>query len=105
MIPLRLVLWPGMEVADERLAGRLDFPSVDPAWVRLGAVKLVADGSIQGFTARLTWPFYFNPPAGNAENGLWLMPPDQVPDIVEIFHRAGLTVHCHCNGEIGRAHV
>ena len=27
------------------------------------------------------------------------MPPDQVPDIVEVFHRAGLTVHCHCNGD------
>ena len=67
--------------------------------LRFGIIKLIIDGSIQGFTARLTWPYYFNPPAGHAENGLWLMPPDQVPDIVEIFHRAGLTVHCHCNGD------
>ena len=67
--------------------------------LRFGIIKLIIDGSIQGFTARLTWPYYLNPPAGNAENGLWLMPPDQVPDIVEIFHRAGLTVHCHCNGD------
>ena len=25
-----------------------------------GAVKIVADGSIQGFTARVRWPGYFN---------------------------------------------
>ena len=28
--------------------------------LRLGAIKLVADGSIQGFSARLRWPGYYN---------------------------------------------
>ena len=32
-----------------------------------GIVKLVVDGSIQGFTARLRWPGYHN----GAANGLW----------------------------------
>lgn len=67
--------------------------------LRFGVIKLLIDGSIQGFTARLAWPFYHDPPAGHAENGLWLMPPEQVPDMVETFHNAGLTVHCHCNGD------
>ncbi len=35
--------------------------------LRLGRVKLVVDGSIQGFSARLRWPGYFN----GAPNGLW----------------------------------
>ncbi len=67
--------------------------------LRYGVVKLFLDGSIQGFTARISWPFYFNPPEGNPENGIWLTAPDQMADIVEPFHRAGLTVHCHCNGD------
>ncbi len=67
--------------------------------LRFGLVKIVLDGSIQGFTARVTWPHYYNPPEGHPGNGLWLVPPDQMPEIVGAFHDAGLTVHCHCNGD------
>ncbi len=67
--------------------------------LRFGIIKIILDGSIQGFTARLTWPYYINAPEGHAENGLWLVPPDQMPDMVAAFHEAGLTVHCHCNGD------
>ena len=67
--------------------------------LRFGIVKLVLDGSIQGFTARITWPYYYNPPEGHPGNGLWLMPPDQIADIVTTLHMAGITVHCHCNGD------
>jgi predicted amidohydrolase YtcJ len=67
--------------------------------LRFGNVKLVHDGSIQGFTARITWPYYYNPPEGADENGLWLMAPDQIADIVTTLHKAGITVHCHCNGD------
>lgn len=67
--------------------------------LKYGVVKLFLDGSIQGFTARISWPFYFDPPADSPENGIWLTAPDQMADIVEAFHRAGLTVHCHCNGD------
>ncbi len=67
--------------------------------LRFGIVKLVLDGSIQGFTARISWPYYYNPPEGADENGLWLIPPDQMADIVATHHAAGITVHCHCNGD------
>lgn len=67
--------------------------------LRFGIIKLILDGSIQGFTARIGWPYYFDPPAGSPENGLWLLPPDAVADIVTTHHAAGLTVHCHCNGD------
>ena len=67
--------------------------------LHFGIIKLVLDGSIQGFTARLNWPYYINPPEGAAENGIWLMPPDQMAEIVTEYHRRGLTVHCHCNGD------
>ena len=67
--------------------------------LRFGIVKLFLDGSIQGFTARISWPYYYNPPEGHPGNGIWLTAPDQIADIVEHYHRAGLTVHCHCNGD------
>jgi len=61
----------------------------------LGRVKVVADGSIQGFTARLEWPGYFN----GAENGLWYVAPDQLAEIYELALRLGVQVHTHTNGD------
>jgi predicted amidohydrolase YtcJ len=67
--------------------------------MRFGIIKMVLDGSIQGFTARVSWPHYYKPPQGQPGNGLWLVPPDQVADILTAYHEAGLTVHAHCNGD------
>jgi predicted amidohydrolase YtcJ len=60
-----------------------------------GIVKLVVDGSIQGFTARLRWPGYHN----GAANGLWYIAPEELPRLVEAYHRAGLQLHIHTNGD------
>jgi predicted amidohydrolase YtcJ len=63
--------------------------------LRFGGVKLWLDGSIQGFTARLAWPGYYN----GVPNGIWIIPPDQFPEMVRAIHRAGVNLHVHCNGE------
>ena len=63
--------------------------------LRYGLVKLVLDGSIQGFTARLKRPGYYN----GAENGLWYIDPDELPNLLGVYHRAGLQVHIHTNGD------
>ena len=63
--------------------------------LRYGIVKLHLDGSIQGFTARFKWPGYYN----GAENGLWYIDPDALPNIIGTYHRAGLQVHIHTNGD------
>lgn len=63
--------------------------------VRFGHVKLVLDGSIQGFTARVGFPGY----VGGQPNGLWLLPPEQFHAYFEAMHRAGVLVHVHCNGD------
>ncbi|WP_375689756.1 amidohydrolase [Pseudooceanicola sp. LIPI14-2-Ac024] len=60
----------------------------------LGRIKVVADGSIQGFTARLLWPGYQN----GAPNGLWYVAPDQLAEIYERALAAGVLVHTHTNG-------
>jgi len=63
--------------------------------LRFGLVKLVADGSIQGFTARLKDPGYYN----GHENGLWYIDPDEIPRIIATYRAAGLQVHIHTNGD------
>jgi predicted amidohydrolase YtcJ len=65
------------------------------AKLRVGPVKFIVDGSIQGFTARLRWPGYVN----GRQNGLWLIPPEQFVETFLPFHVAGLQLHIHTNGD------
>lgn len=63
--------------------------------LRFGRVKLVVDGSIQGFTARLKWPGYHN----GRPNGFWYMAPEEIARVLKPFHAAGFQVHIHTNGD------
>jgi predicted amidohydrolase YtcJ len=63
--------------------------------LRLGAVKLMTDGSIQGWTARVKWPGY----VGGQPNGLWNMAPEQIRDTCRDLHAAGVQMHIHVNGD------
>lgn len=63
--------------------------------LRLGMIKAVADGSIQGFSARMRFPGYFN----GAPNGLWYMAPEQIQEVYDLALENGLHVHTHTNGD------
>lgn len=63
--------------------------------LRLGRIKVVADGSIQGFSARLRWPGYHN----GAPNGLWYTAPEAIRECYTLALRAGVQVHTHTNGD------
>ena len=63
--------------------------------LRLGAIKIVADGSIQGFSARLRWPGYYN----GAPNGLWYTPPETIRAVYARALEEGILVHTHTNGD------
>ena len=63
--------------------------------LRLGRIKIVSDGSIQGFTARMRAPGYYN----GAPNGLWYVAPDQMAEIYDLALERGLQVHTHTNGD------
>ncbi|BBK29704.1 hypothetical protein EDC65_5349 [Stella humosa] len=63
--------------------------------LRLGGVKLFADGSIQGFSARLKWPGYYR----GQPNGLWYITPEQLTEAYEQALAAGVLVHTHTNGD------
>ena len=63
--------------------------------LRLGAVKVVLDGSVQGFTSRMRWPGHFN----GAPNGLWYVSPEQLLELYELALANDVQIHAHNNGD------
>lgn len=92
LVPLLRLLGVRPKDAVQR-AIALQLQSTDQ--LRLGRIKAVADGSIQGFSARLRWPGYFN----GAPNGLWYMAPETLREVYEEALQNGIQVHTHTNGD------
>ncbi|MCK0745900.1 amidohydrolase [Chromohalobacter nigrandesensis] len=63
--------------------------------LHFGLVKLMTDGSIQGYTARLKWPGYHD----GSPNGMWNAEPERLTEVVHRYHQAGLQLHIHTNGD------
>jgi len=63
--------------------------------LRLGGVKIVTDGSIQGFTAQLNAPGYYR----GTDNGIWNIAPEALNAMVDDLNRAGVQMHIHVNGD------
>lgn len=94
--PLRIVPAIGADgdpvaVAERALAMRAR--STDK--LRLGAVKLMTDGAIQGWTARVKWPGY----VGGQPNGIWNTAPEQIAALCLEMQRRGVQMHIHVNGD------
>ena len=79
--------------ADAQRLVRLRAESTDR--LTLGNVKLMLDGTLQGFTARVRAPGYY----GDQPNGIWNVTPEEFHRVFQTFHTAGLLVHVHCNGD------
>jgi predicted amidohydrolase YtcJ len=99
LIPLRMVLWPLAEPAEGRLAGAAEPTSPDELWVRRGAVKLIADGSIQGYTGYLSRPYHVPPGDDPGYRGYPRIPRDELIEQVVRLHANGLQVAVHGNGD------
>jgi hypothetical protein len=95
--PIRLTptLIAHYKPAAELIADALAFRARSTDKLRLGAVKIIVDGSIQGFTARLKWPGYYR----GADHGIWNVAPDTLNSLVEALNAAGLHIHVHVNGD------
>lgn len=63
--------------------------------LRFGMVKLMTDGSIQGYTSRMLWPGHLH----GEPNGIWNNPPEQIAAKVKALHAAGIQMHIHTNGD------
>ncbi len=95
--PLRLV--PAMHVRGHTPEGAIERAAALAARstdrLRLGRVKAHADGSIQGFTARMRWPGYRN----GAPQGLWYIEPESLRRLYLAGLKHGVQVHTHTNGD------
>ena len=72
-----------------------DLMKLNSTKLNFGQVKFVSDGSIQGFTARLKWPGYFN----GAPNGIFNTTTDALKQEALPFWKAGYPMHFHVNGD------
>jgi hypothetical protein len=91
-LPLRVVVWPAFKATDKQ------FP--ESPMLKLGAVKLVADGSIQGYSGYLTKP-YAVPPAGAKPDyvGYPFVSREELTTRVKALHDAGHQIAIHGNGD------
>lgn len=80
---------------DELIAHVKELSKKSTERFRLGKIKVIADGSIQGFSARLNWPGYYN----GAPNGLWYIAPEQMKAIYEMALESDIQIHTHTNGD------
>ena len=66
-------------------------------WVRVGAMKMIADGSISERTARLSEPY-----AGRPDDyGIMVMPEEELYATGLKAHKAGWRIGTHANGDVG----
>lgn len=95
--PTRIVSlkrFAGMSPADV-IARAIELKDQSTDQLRLGMIKVVMDGSVQGFTSRLRWPGHFN----GAPNGLWYVSPEELLDVYELALEHDVQIHTHNNGD------
>src|ERR1700744_3731301 len=95
--PARIVsLRVAREISPAELVERVvELGKLSTDRLRLGMIKIVGDGSIQGVSARLRPPGYYN----GGPNGLWYVAPEQLREIFDRALAAGVRVHSHTNGD------
>ncbi|MEQ9463873.1 MAG: amidohydrolase [Haliea sp.] len=100
VIPLRLLLFPMEEDFRQLIAdGSYSPDDFERERLQMGAVKIIADGSIQGFTGYLTRP-YHTPYHGDADyRGYPAVLRERLFEQVLALHRGGYQIAVHGNGD------
>lgn len=100
MVPFRLELWPLFdELGPKLLDGSVDRASLSGDRVRIGAIKIIADGSIQGFTGYLSEPYHVPFHGDPSYRGYPRVSRDDLVDAVSKYHEAGFQLAIHGNGD------
>lgn len=93
----RLTAWPDQEAAEQWLDGDFDWSSLNTDKYQVGAVKLVADGSIQGYTGFLTRPYHRHEEPDYIAYPT--MAQQRLDDIVLRLHQRDQQMAIHANGD------
>ena len=89
------LLFHGGVSPDDLIARAQELKTQSGENLRIGKIKVVCDGSIQGFSARIRSPGYYN----GAPNGLWYISPEHLKKILSDSLKLNLHVHVHTNGD------
>lgn len=97
---IRQIIWPASDTMDAILSGEKNTKAFNDTFFKLGAVKLVADGSIQGYTGYLSHP-YHEPAHDRSDDyvGYPLQGRQTLIDLVEKYHKEGMQIAIHGNGD------
>ena len=99
-LPLRVALFPLFEeVGEGLLSGEVALNDFAEARVSVPRVKIIADGSIQGYTGYLTEPYYVPFKGDSAYRGYPSVPREALFRQVAGLYERRIPVAIHCNGD------
>ena len=100
LIPFRLELWPFEDkMGDAIRAGEVDLSEFNSDKVRTKTIKIVADGSIQGFTGYLSHPYHSPFRDDEQYRGYPTVPREKLVELVDHYHSNGYQLAIHGNGD------
>ena len=100
LIVPRLVLFGWYdELGEQWLSGEFDPAAVDSDRLSMAAVKIVADGSIQGYTGYLQLPYHRAFKGDPEYRGYPAMPAEELAREVARYHNADIQLAIHGNGD------
>lgn len=99
-LPLRVIVWPGVKISKQLQDGKVKAPDIDSSRLKIGATKMFADGSIQGYTGYLTKPYHVIPEDHPPDyHGHPALTRDELVKFVVSEHKAGKQIAIHGNGD------
>ncbi len=100
IIPMRMVLFPmEMEYGEDLFNGEYQPADFASERLTMGPVKLIADGSIQGFTGYLSHPYHTPYQGDPSYTGYPSIARGTLFEKVEALHKAGYQLAIHANGD------
>lgn len=112
LVPLRMEVWPlYSDMSEAILTGEFKADDYQSERFRIGALKIIADGSIQGYTGFLSEPYHVQPGKshgdGNDESemadgnyvGYPTLSQDALTELVHQHYAIGTRIAIHGNGD------
>jgi predicted amidohydrolase YtcJ len=98
--PLRVVAWPNEEYGHEIVDGKESIAALAHDKFYLGAIKIVADGSLQLYTGFLTEPYHSTEPGkATPHTGYPSIEGAELKATITKFHKSGYQLAIHGNGD------
>lgn len=99
-VPQRLEIWPlWKELGESLVNGNFATDRFQSARFHVGAIKIIADGSIQGYTGFLSKPYHHPYEGDPSYRGFPILSGEQLQAQVQSAHEAGYQLAIHGNGD------